>query len=236
MSAIQSYPCQPRSEFGKKAAQRLRASGQVPVTISRPGQASHQLAIAAKAAAHLDANVVHLCRISVGDTTVTTLRGDVVKDVMSEKVIHIDLLEVDEKATIDVEVAVRPLAGNCPGVKAGGVVELRQRRVSVRCPALAIPDFVDADLAEVQLMQTILVGTIKLPAGVTMLTDAKKPLLSVVIPRGMKKGDEDAAAAAATAAAASAEGEKKDGEAAPAAGKADAKAPGKSDGKSDKKK
>ena len=50
-------------------------------------------------------------------------------------------IEVDEKSEIKVDVAIVPDARDCPGVKAGGIVELRARKIKVICKANAIPDF-----------------------------------------------------------------------------------------------
>jgi large subunit ribosomal protein L25 len=127
---------------------------------------------------------------------------------MTDRIKHIDLQEVDENSEIKVDVAVVPDSRNCPGVKAGGIVELRARTVKVRCRANAIPDQLPVDLSEVQLQDSITVSKITLPKGVTLITSTKTLLLSVVIPRGMKAAADEAAAAAAAPA---------EGEAVPAA-------------------
>lgn len=222
MSSINTYPVQNRTGLGSSAATTLRKAGIVPVTVSRPGKPSTHLQVDEKSANHLAANVVHLCKLDVDGKALTALRGEISKDVLTDKIKHIDLIEVDEKSEIKVDVAVIPDARNCPGVKAGGIVELRARKITVRCPANAIPDSVAFDLSEVELQQSVNVGAIKLPKGVTLVTPAKQLLLSVVIPRGMKAlADEaDAAKAAAAGAAPTATG------ATPAAGDAAAAKPG----------
>jgi large subunit ribosomal protein L25 len=136
----------------------------------------------------------------------------VVKDCLSDQIKHIDLIEIDEKGDITVPVAVIPDARNCPGIKAGGIVEQRQRTIKVRCKANAIPDSLSVNLDEVQLTDVVLVEKVQLPPGVTLVTSGKSPLLSVVIPRGLKITEEVKAAEPGTAAAAPADG------AAPAAG------------------
>ncbi|MBA3698924.1 MAG: 50S ribosomal protein L25 [Planctomycetes bacterium] len=219
MSSINTYPVQNRTALGSSAAVTLRKAGIVPVTVSRPGKPSAHLQVDEKSANHLAANVVHLCKLDVDGKAFTALRGEIAKDVLTDQIKHIDLIEVDEKSEIKVDVAVIPDARNCPGIKAGGIVELRARKITVRCPANNIPDSVSFDLSEVELQQSVNVGAIKLPKGVTLVTPAKQLLLSVVIPRGMKAlADEaDAAKAAAAGTAPTATG------ATPAAGDAAAK-------------
>jgi large subunit ribosomal protein L25 len=233
MSSINTYPVQNRTTLGSSAAVTLRKAGIVPVTVSRPGKPSAHLQVDEKSANHLAANVVHLCKLDVEGKAFTALRGEIAKDVLTDRIKHIDLIEVDEKSEIKVDVSVIPDARNCPGVKAGGIVELRARKVTVRCPANAIPDSIPFDLSEVELQQSVPVSALKLPKGVTLVTPPKQLLLSVVIPRGMKaladEADAAKAAAAGTAAvpgATPAAGDAKAGDAkAPAAGDAKAAAP-----------
>jgi large subunit ribosomal protein L25 len=220
MSSINTYPVQNRTTLGSSAAVTLRKAGIVPVTVSRPGKPSTHLQVDEKSANHLAANVVHLCKLDVEGKALTALRGEIAKDVLTDRIKHIDLIEVDEKSEIKVDVAVVPDARNCPGVKAGGIVELRARKITVRCPANAIPDSIAFDLSEVELQQSVPVGALKLPKGVTLVTPAKQLLLSVVIPRGMKALADEAEAAKLAAGATAAPG------ATPAAGDAAAAKPG----------
>lgn len=230
MSTTHSYTAQPRTALGKHAAAKLRSGGLVPVTLSRPGKESQHLQLDAKQAGHLVANVVHLCTVEVGGAKVTALKGEISRDCLKDNIQHIDLVEVDGHSEIKVDVAVVPDARNCPGVKAGGIVEQRLRKVKVKCKADAIPDSIGLDLGEVQILQTVYAKSLAMPAGTTLLTNPKLPVLSVVIPRGMKKDDAAAAAAAGTegdaaAKAAPAAGDAKagDAKAATPAAKADAK-------------
>ena len=225
MSNITTYPLQNRTTLGTHAAVKLRNAGIVPVTVSRPGKTSTHLQVDEKSAMHMAANVVHLCKLDVDGKQVTALRAQFVKDVLTDRIKHIDLIEVDEKSEIKVEVAVVPDARNCPGVKAGGIGELRARKITVRCKANAIPDNVHFDLSNVELQQSVTVSAITLPAGVTLVTPPKQLLLSVVIPRGMKALADEAEAAALAAGATAAPG------ATPAAGDAKAATPAAGDAK-----
>jgi large subunit ribosomal protein L25 len=197
MSSTHTYATQARSGLGSSAAVKLRAGGQVPVTINRAGKPSQHVALDEKLANHLAAHVHHLCKVEIDGKQLTALRGEIAKDCMTDRIKHIDLQEVDENSEIKVDVAVVPDSRNCPGVKAGGIVELRARTVTVRCRANAIPDQLPVDLSEVQLQGSITVAKITLPKGVTLITSNKTLLLSVVIPRGMKAAADEAAAAAA---------------------------------------
>lgn len=222
MSATLSYPAETRTETGSKAAQKLRSQGKVPLTVTKAGKPSQLLTIDVKSAQHLAAHVVHLCKLEVkGAGVVTALRAEVSTDCLTDAIKHIDLIEVDEKSEIRVDVAVHPDARNCPGVKAGGIVEQRARKIKVLCKANAIPDALEVDLGDTQITETVFAEKLKLPAGVKLAVPPKYPILTVVIPREMLKAEEKVVAAATPEAAAAAGAE---GAAAPAAA-GDAKAP-----------
>ncbi len=232
-----TFTASPRTALGTKNARKQRSLGQVPVTVSRAGQPSRHLSLDVKSAHVLADTVVHLCQIQVDGTAFTALRGAVDWDCLTDAIKHIDLLEIDPKGEIEVEVAIAVDARNCPGVKVGGLVEQRLRKVRILVKADAIPDAIGLDLGEVQLGQIVNAGQLKLPAGAKLLSAAKTLVLSVIIPRAMKKTEEATPAAGAEGAAAPAEGAAK-GEAAkgdaakPAAGaKPDAKAGDKGDAK-----
>lgn len=223
MSTPLTFAAKPRASLGTIATSKLRKEGLVPATLSRPGQPSLHFSFDLKVANEIDTKVAHLCRIDLEGQQSTALRGEVIKDCVTDKITHIDLIAVDEKSEIIVSVAVIPDARNCPGIKAGGIVEMRQRTIKVKCKATAIPDALSINLDEVQLTGVVLVEKVSLPAGTTLVTPGKTTLLSVVIPRGLKVVEEAKAAdgaAAATTAAATAEGGK-----APAAGAEGGKAP-----------
>jgi large subunit ribosomal protein L25 len=225
MSATNTYTAKPRATLGGHATAKLRTAGQVPVTISRPGKASAHVSVDEAQARHLAANVVHLCKFTIGNESMIALKGEIVVDCLKDSIQHIDLVEVDEKSEITVDVAIVPDARNCPGVKAGGIIEQSLRKLRVRCKVSSIPDAIALDLGETQIMQTVYAKSLKMPAGSSMVTNAKTPVLSVVIPRGMKKADE-AAAVAAAAGATPAAGAAPAGDAKAATGKGAAGKPG----------
>lgn len=203
-----SYTATNRIATGSTATRALRATGRVPVTLSRPGKPSAHLALEIPAAEDLARKVVHLCHVTftgaAGEETVTALKSAVTRHCIKDVIEHIDLIQVDEKSDIKVDVLVVPDSRNCPGVKAGGIVEQRLRKVKVKCKANAIPDSIGINLDDVMIMQTVYANKLTMPAGVTLLTNPKLPVLSVVITRGMTKSDAPAADAPVAAAGAKA--------------------------------
>jgi large subunit ribosomal protein L25 len=228
-AATHTYAAEPRIATGTKAATKLRKAGKVPLTLTKRGQPSQLFTMDAKAATELHRNVIHLCKLEVGGKTITALRAEIATNCLSDQVEHIDLIEVDEQSEIKVDVSVVPDARDCPGVKAGGIVELRARKIKVLCKAGAIPDSLTLSLNEVQITETVFADQVQLPAGVKLAVPAKTPVLTVVIPRQMLKAEEMVVAKpveGAEAAAGAAGAEAKPGDAKPGDAKAGDAKPG----------
>lgn len=202
MSAIQSFPAATRQATGTRAVRSLRKSGQVPVNISRRGAASSTLQMDARSAEIFDAKVVHLAKLEVDGKAITVLRGAIARDVLTDKVTHIDLLEVSEASEIKVQVAVVANTLNCPGIKAGGIVNQNLRSVEVLCRADSIPDVIEVDLTNTNIMESVYVDALVPPAGVKILTPARQVVLTIAVSRGMATTETAAAAAPADGAAA----------------------------------
>lgn len=207
MSAMHTYEAEARTAVGTTASIKQRKAGRVPVTINKRGAPSRHATIAKDQAAHLIKNVVHLCKVKIGTDEITALKGAVATHCLEDYVEHIDLQEVDAKSEIAVEVALLLKSDDCPGVKSGGIVEQRLRTLKVRCPANAIPDVIEVDLSKVEVMASLYVKDIVMPKGITLATRKDLTVLSIVIPRWMKKDEAEATAAAGA-----------EGAAAPAAG------------------
>ncbi len=85
----------------------------------------------------------------------------VLKDIQFHKVtdaiLHIDLLEVNEEKPVVVEVPVH-VEGHAVGVKAGGKLYLNMKKVKVKAVYTAIPETIMVDVTECKIGHAIKVG------------------------------------------------------------------------------
>ena len=86
---------------------------------------------------------------------------------ITDKLIHFDLLRVQEKTIVTVEVPVEFLNQDiCPGLKKGGVLNVIRRTIELICNANNIPEVLEFDTAEIDIGDAIKISNIKLPEGV----------------------------------------------------------------------
>jgi large subunit ribosomal protein L25 len=104
------------------------------------------------------------------------------RDPMTDRFLHVDLHEVkaDEKMEINIPVH---MSGESTGVKnEAGVLEVASHTLRIRCLPKDLPAFIDVDVTELHVGQTIHISELKLVAGVAFLGDKNQPVVSCVQP------------------------------------------------------
>jgi large subunit ribosomal protein L25 len=230
----------PRAQTGRSASRRLRKSNQVPAILYGKHTQPETLAIDGPEFVRL------IKAISGGATLITLERKDkpekalsylqeIQRDPITDKYQHVDLREVKADEKFEIRVRLN-LTGESFGVKnQSGVLETPTFSLRIRCLPKDLPPFINVDVTELKVGETIHVGELKAIPGVEYLDDKNQPVVSCVEPvaeivveapaatASAAEGAAAAAAGAAGAAAAAADGK------APAAG--DAKAPAAGDAK-----
>jgi large subunit ribosomal protein L25 len=193
-----------REQMGTANTRRLRLAGKIPVVMYSHGEESKPLTISAVDAAEV---VHHHGMLSVANKTDGKTALAIIKDVdyncITQRVMHIDFLEVHagEKITADVALSHK---GDPAGTSKGGILEQMLHSLSIRCTPENLPEAIIVDVSGMDLDQIIHVNEIKLPEGVTVMTEGKLPAFIVSLPRVDEEPTPAAADAAATPAAAAA--------------------------------
>ena len=213
-----------RDKQGKGASRRLRHGGKVPAILyggSEPPQAlvlDQQNLLTMIANEKFYSSIVEL---KIEERAQPAIVKDVQMHPARNVVVHVDLQRVVETEKIRLHLPIHfRNAAVSPGVKVqGGVVSHMEADVEVLCLPKDLPEFLDVDLAEMNLNETKFLSDIPLPPGVVisdLVHGKNRPIVAIHSPRA-----EEPEAVPAEAAAAPAEG----AAAAPAGGAASA-APG----------
>src|SRR5262249_32344392 len=214
MATVQELKATARPSAGKGAARAERRAGRVPGVIYGNNQPPLPISVNDRELRQ---------RILAGRflTTVYDIELDGKKhrviprdfhlDPVRDFPIHVDFLRLGEGATIRVSVPLHVIkAETSPGGKRGGTVNIVTHALDLECSVDNIPQFIDADVGELEISHSLHLSDVKLPTGVKSLAREDITLVTIVPPSGYA---EEQRAAAATAAAAG-------GVAAPAAGAA----------------
>jgi len=178
-----SLTAQERTEFGNGPTRRLRKSGFVPGVVYQPGGPSLALSLSdrdlRRAIAEGRTGVIDL---AVGDAPARpVLLKDWQLHPVRLDVMHVDFVEVDLTQEIEAPVAIT-LHGDAVGVRDGGVMDQPLREVVVSALPDTLPDHIELDVSALQIGDSVTVGDLIAPAGVTIVTDPDQVVASVVAP------------------------------------------------------
>jgi large subunit ribosomal protein L25 len=110
----------------------------------------------------------HLVTLKYGDESQPVIAKDIQFHPVTDEPVHFDLLRVEAGSTIRIAIPVHFKNQDiCPGLKQGGSLEIVRHDVELNCLANAIPEELIVDLSTKQLGDTVRIGDIELPKGVT---------------------------------------------------------------------
>jgi large subunit ribosomal protein L25 len=181
-----------RTDFGKSAARKLRAAGQLPCVIYRNGEAATHIALnphELEQAFRKTMNRNTLVALTVDGNTKTCLVRETQRDPVDKALKHVDFVELDLKDDVLVEVSVRA-EGVAKGMTIGGKLQIIRRSVQVRCKPADIPDALIVDITDLELGDYVKVSEISAPKGSKIIASDDFNLLAIVGRRGGDLEDE----------------------------------------------
>jgi large subunit ribosomal protein L25 len=139
-----------RESVGKKATKALRDAGMVPCVIYGGNQPVHFSAEEKEFKSLVYTPNAHTVVVDLGGKKFNAILQDIQVHPVSDKILHIDFFELKDDKEIIMEVPVK-VTGTSPGVLLGGVLNLNQRRLKVKALPKNLPDFVEANISELQM-------------------------------------------------------------------------------------
>jgi large subunit ribosomal protein L25 len=195
-----------RTNVGKKDAKGLRTSGMVPC-ILYGGTEQVKFAVEERAFKPLVYTPdVHIVELDLNGKKHNAIMKELQLHPVTDKILHVDFLEVAPGKAVSMELPIR-FEGTAPGVRNGGKLLRKMRKIAVRGPVEKMPDALIIDVSKMEIGDTVRVGDIKIDG----LTFHEKPNITIVAVRVTRNVVEEPSAKTATAAAPAA------GAAAPAA-------------------
>jgi large subunit ribosomal protein L25 len=149
-----------RQELGKKATKAVRVGDAVPCVLYGGKENVHFTATQSDLRKLIYSPDVFIVNLNVGNTITKAIMKDLQFHPVSDKVLHIDFLEVIENKPVMVEIPVK-LTGLAEGVKAGGKLSLEMRKLKVKGIYTNIPEVIEVDVTSLALGKSIQVGKVQ---------------------------------------------------------------------------
>ncbi|MCX8049701.1 MAG: 50S ribosomal protein L25/general stress protein Ctc [Methylohalobius sp.] len=174
MEASFEFDAEIRSEAGTRAARRLRRANKIPAVLYGGDQPAVNLVLAKNQVdKNLEQEAVfsHILTLKLpGDQEVQAILKEVQRHPSRETVIHLDFQRIKADEEIRVHVPLHFLHQEaCVGVRKGGIVVHNLNEVEVSCLPRYLPEYLAVDLTNLDIGQTIHLGELVVPEGVTLV-------------------------------------------------------------------
>ncbi len=175
MKSVYKFEVEERAKLGRGAARELRRSGRIPAVLYSNKVKPVSFSLAENEFVrhyHKGGFRSKLVELNVGKETYFALAREIQAHPVSERVEHIDFLQVDADSEISVAIAVKVVgAEKSIGVKRGGSINIVRHFVRLMCTPEAIPSAIEIDVSEAGIGDSIHISAANLPEGVRPAVD-----------------------------------------------------------------
>lgn len=173
-----------REALGKAVSKQVRKNEEVPAVLYGTSEPVHFTTSEKEFGKLIYTPHVHLVKLSVDGKTYDAVLQDVQYHPVSDRVLHVDFLAVQQDKPVTIEIPVK-LSGLSEGVKAGGKLQLEQRKLKVKALAKYLPDTLDINIDKLGLGKTIQVKELSYP-NLEILNAKNSVVVSVKLTRAAR--------------------------------------------------
>ncbi|NRB40146.1 MAG: 50S ribosomal protein L25/general stress protein Ctc [Pseudomonadales bacterium] len=162
---------QSRSDLGKGASRRLRRTGTIPAVVFGSGepisiQIEHKNIWKAQESEAFYASVLTL---NIDGTETDVILKDLQRHPAKQIIMHADFQRADDSVTITMVIPLHYINGDtAKGVKEqGGTLQIDANTIKITCVPSKIPEFIEVDMADVELGQIVHIADLNFPEGVS---------------------------------------------------------------------
>ena len=166
-----------RTDLGKGASRRLRREDKLPGIIYGGEEAPVSITLdhnKVNNSADFEAFYSHVLEINLDGKVVEVLVKDMQRHPYKPKITHIDFQRVIAGQDVHTNVPLHFVnEDKSAAAKAGGIAEHHVTEIEVTCQPKDLPEFIEVDMAAVEMGQTVHLSDLTLPAGVSSVELAK---------------------------------------------------------------
>jgi large subunit ribosomal protein L25 len=178
-----------RTNVGKKDAKAVRNAGNVPCVVYGAGTQTHFSVKHTEMEKMIYTPNVYIINVDVDGTTTKTIIQDVQYHPVTDKIVHVDFIELQDDKKIRVNIPVN-LFGRSPGVLNGGKLQQIFRRLKVYALPGDLPDSIEVDISPLKIGMAIRVADINTDK-LNIINSENAVICSVKMSRGVVEDEEE---------------------------------------------
>ncbi|TAE37479.1 MAG: 50S ribosomal protein L25/general stress protein Ctc [Sphingobacteriales bacterium] len=179
-----------RENVGKRDAKELRYAGKVPAVLYGGTSQVHFAITATDLKDLVYTPEVNFVEIEVAGAKVKAIMQDIQFHPLTEKIIHIDFLQLFEDKALTMEIPVK-LTGTSPGVKMGGKLVQKLRKLKVNALPKNMPQYVEVGMEVLEVGKSVRVRDL-ITQDFTITNVPEDTIVSVIMSRALKQAEQEA--------------------------------------------
>ena len=183
-----------REAKGKSNASATRKEGRIPAVIYGTDGNTHLTLDPMDMRPLVYTPQFKLAEVNVDGNAQKCIVKDVQFHPVTDEILHVDFLKLEDGRMVKVEVPVN-ITGVAPGVKVGGKLIKKLRKVKIKTLAENLISSMDLDVSTLELGSSRRVRDIAPVDGVQIMNAPGIPVASVEIPRALRSAQDAAAKA-----------------------------------------
>ena len=164
-----------REALGTGASRRLRHADKVPAILYGAGKEAVALTLNHNKVIKAQENegfYTHILTLNVGGESIEAILKDIQRHPFKPKITHLDFQRVDAAHKIHTKVPVHFINEEA-ATKGGNTVAHHVTEIEITCLPAQLPEFVEVDVAALEVGATVHLSDVALPAGVVSVELAK---------------------------------------------------------------
>jgi large subunit ribosomal protein L25 len=181
----------PRENVGKRDAKELRYQSMVPAVLYGGPTQTHFAVSAADLKAVVYTPVVHFIDLQIAGVTSQAIIKDLQFHPLTEQILHVDFLLLDPKKPVTIEIPIK-LTGTSPGVKTGGKLVQKLRKLRIKALPKDHLDTIDVSITELEVGKSVRVSDLTVK-NMTITNAMEDTIVSVTTSRALRQAEQEAA-------------------------------------------
>ncbi|SEK68536.1 50S ribosomal protein L25/general stress protein Ctc [Parapedobacter koreensis] len=182
-----------RKNVGKRDAKELRYAGKVPAVLYGGDKQYHFSVSATDLKPAIYTPDIQFIDLDVEGQKFQAVVQDAQFHPLTDKIRHVDFLELNDKKEVALEVPIK-LTGTSPGVKMGGKLIQKLRKLRVKALPKDLPQYIEVSIESLEVGKSVRVDEIQLK-NARILNNGDDTIVSVVMSRALRQAEQEAAKA-----------------------------------------
>ncbi len=177
----------PRANVGKRDAKELRYEGKVPCVLYGGKEQVHFSVLASDLRPVLYTPEALFVELNMEKKKTKAIVQEAQFHPVTDQILHVDFLELDENKPLNMNIPVK-LTGSSPGVKLGGKLIQKLKKLKVRALPKDFTDTISVNIDQLELGKSIRVADISIPKLI-ILNSKADTVVSVASSRATKEAE-----------------------------------------------